>query len=156
MVPALMGIVGNWLGGYASDRLLRKGWSHTAARKTCLVAGMAMASSIALAAFVESTWLCLALFSLAYASLSFTGANVWTVASEIAPTPGHVASIGGLQNFAGNLAGILITTFTGVMLVLTKGSFLIPLAAAGALCLVGALSYLFLVGKVEPLPPLQG
>lgn len=156
MVPALMGIVGNWLGGYASDRLLKKGWSHTAARKTCLVAGMAMASSIALAAFVESTWLCLALFSLAYASLSFTGANVWTVASEIAPTPGHVASIGGLQNFAGNLAGILITTFTGVMLVLTKGSFLIPLAAAGALCLVGALSYLFLVGKVEPLPPLQG
>jgi D-galactonate transporter len=156
MVPALMGIVGNWLGGYTSDRLLKMGWSHTAARKTCLVAGMAMASSIALAAFVESTWLCLALFSLAYASLSFTGANVWTVASEIAPTPGHVASIGGLQNFAGNLAGILITTFTGVMLVLTKGSFLIPLAVAGALCVVGALSYLFLVGKVEPLPPLRG
>ncbi|HEX4636233.1 MAG TPA: MFS transporter [Rhizomicrobium sp.] len=154
MVPPLMGIMGNWLGGYASDRLLRQGWSHTAARKTCLVGGMVMASSIGLSAFVESTWLCLALFSLAYASLSFTGANVWTVASEIAPTPGHVASIGGLQNFAGNLAGIMITTFTGVMLELTKGSFLIPLAVAGALCLVGALSYLFLVGKVEPLPPL--
>jgi ACS family D-galactonate transporter-like MFS transporter len=28
------------------------------------------------------------------------------------------------------------------------------LAVAGALCMVGALSYLFLVGKVEPLPPL--
>jgi len=155
-LPAVMAIVGNWMGGLASDRLLKMGWSHTAARKTCLVGGMAMASSIALAAFVESTWACLALFTLAYASLSFTGANVWTVASEIAPTPGHVASIGGIQNFAGNLAGILITTFTGVMLVLTKGSFLIPLAAAGALCLVGALSYLFLVGKVEPLPPLRG
>ena len=61
----------------------------------------------------------------------------------------------GIQNFAGNLAGIMITTFTGVMLTLTKGSFLIPLAAAGALCVVGALSYLFVVGKVEPLPPLQ-
>ena len=55
----------------------------------------------------------------------------WTVVSEIAPTPGHVASIGGIQNFAGNLAGILITTFTGVMLALTSGSFLIPLAVAG-------------------------
>lgn len=150
-LPAVMAVVGNWMGGYASDRLLKLGWSHTAARKTCLVAGMAMASCIALAAFVESTWACLALFTLAYASLSFTGANVWTVASEIAPTPGHVASIGGIQNFAGNLAGIMITTFTGLMLVLTKGSFLIPLATAGALCLVGALSYLFLVGKVEPL-----
>src|SRR5437762_7406384 len=131
-------------------------WSHTAARKTCLVGGMAVASSIGLSAFVESTWACLSLLTLAYASLSFTGANVWVVASEIAPTPGHVASIGGIQNFAGNLAGIMISAFTGQMLVLTKGSFLIPLVTAGGLCVVGALSYLLLVGKVEPLPPLQG
>jgi len=154
-LPAVMAVVGNWMGGYASDRLIKAGWSHTAARKTCLVGGMAMASCIGLSAVVESTWLCLALFTLAYFSLSFTGANVWTVASEIAPTPGHVASIGGIQNFAGNLAGILISVFTGQMLKLTQGSFLIPLATAGALCLVGALSYLFLVGKVEPLPSLK-
>jgi MFS transporter, ACS family, D-galactonate transporter len=154
-LPAVMAIAGNWMGGYASDRLIAAGWSHTAARKTCLVGGMAMASCIGLSAIAESNWACLALFTLAYASLSFTGANVWTVASEIAPTPAHVASIGGIQNFAGNLAGILLTTFTGVVLVLTKGSFLIPLGVAGALCLVGALSYLFLVGKVEPLPSLK-
>ena len=49
----------------------------------------------------------------------------------------------------------MITTFTGVMLVLTSGSFLVPLAVAGGLCVVGALSYLFLLGKVEPLPPLR-
>ena len=152
MVPALMAIAGNWAGGYVSDLLLRRGWSPTRARKTCLVGGMLMASSIGFSAFVDSNLVCLALFSLAYASLSFTGANVWTVGSELAPTPGHVASIGGIQNFAGNLAGIMITTFTGVMLVLTKGSFLIPLMAAGGLCVVGALSYLFIVGKVEPLP----
>jgi ACS family D-galactonate transporter-like MFS transporter len=152
MVPALMAILGNWLGGYTSDRLLKMGWSPTRARKTCLVGGMLTASSIGMSAFVDSTMMCLALFSLAYAALSFTGANVWTVGSEIAPTQDHVASIGGIQNFAGNLAGILITTFTGVMLVLTKGSFLIPLAVAGGLCVVGALSYLFIVGKVEPLP----
>ena len=153
-LPAVMAVVGAWVGGYASDRLIKMGWSHTAARKTCLVGGMAVASSIALAAFVDSNWACLALLTLAYASLSFTGANVWTVASEIAPTPGHVASIGGIQNFAGNLAGIIISVFTGQMLALTKGSFLIPLVTAGGLCLVGALSYLFVVGKVEPLPAL--
>jgi MFS transporter, ACS family, D-galactonate transporter len=154
MVPALMAIVGNWLGGWTSDRLLKMGWSATTARKTCLVGGMIMASSIAVSAFMENVYVCLAFFSLAYASLSFTGANVWTVVSEMAPTPGHVASMSGIQNFAGNLAGIMITTFTGVMLALTKGSFLVPLAVAGALCVVGALSYLFVVGKVEPLPPL--
>lgn len=154
MAPALSAIAGNWLGGWTSDRLLKMGWSATRARKTCLVGGMLVASSIGISAFVDSVYLCLALFALAYASLSFAGANTWTVVSEMAPTPGHVASMGGIQNFAGNLAGIMISTFTGVMLAITKGSFLVPLATAGGLCVVGALSYLFVVGKVEPLPPL--
>ncbi|VWB19897.1 MFS transporter [Burkholderia lata] len=155
MLPALLAIPGGWLGGYVSDSLFRRGWSATAARKTCLVLGMLLSSSIALSAFVENVWACLGLFALAYASLSFAGANVWTLVGEIAPTPAHVASLGGIQNFAGNLAGIFITTFTGVMLSVTKGSFVVPLAVAGALCVVGALSYLFIVGKVEPLPPLR-
>ncbi|NIE59148.1 MULTISPECIES: MFS transporter [unclassified Burkholderia] len=156
MLPALLAIPGGWLGGYVSDSLFRRGWSATAARKTCLVLGMLLSSSIALSAFVENVWACLGLFALAYASLSFAGANVWTLVGEVAPTPAHVASLGGIQNFAGNLAGIFITTFTGVMLSITKGSFVVPLAVAGALCVVGALSYLFIVGTVEPLPPLRG
>jgi ACS family D-galactonate transporter-like MFS transporter len=41
------------------------------------------------------------------------------------------------------------------MLQITSGSFLIPLSVAGGMCVVGAASYLFLVGKVEPLPPLD-
>ncbi|WP_420994624.1 MFS transporter [Cupriavidus sp. 30B13] len=154
MLPALLAIPGGWLGGYVSDALFRRGWSATRARKTCLVFGMLMSSSIAFSAVVESTAACLALFALAYASLSFAGANVWTLVGEVAPSRSHVASIGGIQNFAGNLAGIFITTFTGVMLTITKGSFVIPLSVAGALCVVGALSYLFVVGKIEPLPPL--
>lgn len=151
MLPALLAIPGGWLGGFTSDWLLRRGWSATAARKTCLVTGMLLSSSIALSVFVENDLVCLSLFALAYASLSFAGANVWVIVGEIAPTPGHVASIGGIQNFAGNLAGIFITTFTGVMLTITKGSFIIPLSVAGALCIIGACSYLFIVGKIEPL-----
>ena len=151
MLPGLMGIVGSQAGGYLSDWLLSRGWSRTAARKTCLVGSMLMASSIGLSAVVENIYVCLALFALAYASLSVAGATVWTVVSEMAPTPGHVASISGINNFAGNLAGIMITTFTGLMVTLTSGSFLIPLAVAGGGCVMGALSYLFLVDRIEPL-----
>ncbi len=42
------------------------------------------------------------------------------------------------------------------MLSITKGSFVVPLAVAGAPCVVGALLYLFVTGKVGPLPPLRG
>ena len=150
-----MAIPGNWLGGYTSDLLIRKGWSPSKSRKSCLAGGMLMSSSIALAALVDSASVCLALFALAYASLSFVGANVWTVASEVAPTPDHVASISGIQNFAGNLAGITIATFTGLMLTIAQGSYLVPLSVAGGLCVLGALSYLLIVEKIEPLPPLS-
>lgn len=146
MLPALLAIPGGWLGGLTSDYLLRRGHSATFSRKLCLVGGMLLSSCIALCAFVDNIYICLALFALSYASLSFAGSNTWVIVGEIAPTPKHVASIGGIMNFAGNLAGIFITTFTGVMLTITEGSFLVPLAAAGVL------SYLFLVGRVEPLP----
>lgn len=140
MLPALLAIPGGWLGGLTSDYLLRRGHSATFSRKLCLVGGMLLSSCIALCAFVDNIYICLALFALSYASLSFAGSNTWVIVGEIAPTPKHVASIGGIMNFA------------GVMLTITEGSFLVPLAAAGILCILGALSYLFLVGRVEPLP----
>lgn len=155
MLPALLAIPGGWLGGYVSDTMIRKGFSSTFARKSCMVFGMLLSTTIALSAFVESTYACLFFFALAYAGLSFAGANVWTLPGELAPTQKHIGSIGGIQNFAGNLAGIVTTTFTGLMLTITHGSFIVPLAVASCLCLVGALSYLFLVGKVEPLPILE-
>ena len=95
-------------------------------------------------------------FAISYASLAFTAASIWSLPGDVAPSPAHVASIGGIQNFASNLAGIVTTTFTGVMLTITRGSFLVPLTVAGGFCLLGAAVYLFIVGRIEPLPPLPG
>ena len=71
----------------------------------------------------------------------------------MAPSPAHVASIGGIQNFASNLAGVVTTTFTGLMLTITGGSFVIPLIVAGGFCVLGAVVYLFMVGEIAPLKP---
>ena len=152
LIPGLIAIPGGWLGGITSDWLYRRGWSLTAARKTCLVGGMLLSSSITFAAIVPAAWMALALFGFAYACLAFTAASIWSLPGDVAPTRAQVASIGGIQNFASNIAGVVTTSFTGVMLTITHGSFLIPLATAGGLCLVGAASYLFIVGPIEPLP----
>jgi ACS family D-galactonate transporter-like MFS transporter len=151
MIPALIAIPGGWLGGYVSDALFRRGWSLTAARKTCMVGGMLLSSVITLSAFTENTYLMLAFFGIAYGSLAFAAASIWSLPCDVAPTPRHVASIGGIQNFASNLAGIVITTFTGVMVAMSKGSFTIPLVVAGGFCVLGAFSYLVIVGRIEPL-----
>jgi Na+/melibiose symporter-like transporter len=116
-----------------------------------MVGGMLTSSAITLSALTSNIYLMLAFFGVSYASLAFAGASIWSLPGDVAPTPRHVASISGIQNFASNLAGIVITTFTGVMVSLTKGSFTIPLVVAGGFCLLGAFSYLVIVGKIEPL-----
>ncbi|WP_199544880.1 MFS transporter [Paraburkholderia kururiensis] len=151
VIPALMSIPGGWIGGLVSDALFRRGWSLTAARKTCMVGGMLMSSVITLCAFTSNIWLMLAFFGISYGSLAFAAASIWSLPADVAPTPRHVASIGGIQNFASNLAGIVITTFTGAMVQLTQGSFTIPLVVAGGFCFLGAFSYLVIVGRIEPL-----
>ena len=151
-LPGVLSIPGGWLGGFVSDWLYRRGWSLTAARKTCLVGGMLMSSVITLSAFASNIYICLALFALSYASLAFTGASIWSLPADVAPTQAHVASIGGIQNFASSLAGIVISTFTGAMLMVTPGSFIVPLTAAGVICVLGACVYLFMLGEIKPLP----
>src|SRR5689334_929678 len=150
-IPALVAIVGGWAGGLYSDRLLRRGASLTKARKVCLVGGMLFSSVIALAVVVPSVWLAMLLLSVCYASLTFAAASVWSLPADVAPTDGHVASIGGIQNFASNLAGIGSPFFLGAMKAVT-GSFALPLIITGGVALVGALAYGMIVGRIEPLP----
>lgn len=156
MIPALMSIPGGWIGGTVSDALYRRGWSLTASRKTCMVGGMLLSSVITLSAFTSDVYLMLAFFGISYGSLAFAAASIWSLPADVAPTPDHVASISGIQNFASNLAGIVITTFTGLMVSLTKGSFTVPLVVAGGFCFLGAFSYLVIVGRIEPLPACSG
>ena len=154
-IPPIVAIFGGWTGGLVADRLVRSGMSLTKARKICLVGGMLFASVIALAVIVPTAAVALALLSICYASLTFAAASVWSLPADVAPTPRHVASIGGIQNFASNLAGVITTFFTGVIVQIT-GNFVVALVTAGVLALLGAFSYLVIVGKIEPLPPLGG
>jgi ACS family D-galactonate transporter-like MFS transporter len=154
MLPALAAIPSEWIGGWASDKLYRRGWTLTAARKTCLVGGLLCASLICCAAFTPGIALTLTLFTLACSGAAFAAANVWSMPGDVAPSSQLVGSIAGIQNAAANMAGVITSTFTGLMLQITGGSYIIPLLATGGLCIIGALSYLFIVGPIEPLPRL--
>lgn len=153
VLPALVAMPGGWIGGLVSDSLVRRGKSLTVARKVPLVGGMLFASVIALAVIVPTAAEALALLSLCYASLTFAAASVWSLPADVAPTPAYVGSIGGIQNFASNLAGVLGATTTGVLISATGGSYVAALVLSGAFAIVGALSYLLIVGRIEPLPP---
>ena len=59
-VPAICGFLGGVLGGVISDFILRRGWSLTVARKTPIVAGMLLSTSMVICNYVDAQWLVVA------------------------------------------------------------------------------------------------
>jgi MFS family permease len=149
-IPGICSICANWIGGWFCDFLLRRGAGLSLARKIPLVGGMLGAAVIALAGFASSTGLALAILTISYSFSSFSGGAVWALPADVAPAPGNVASISGLQNFGSQIGGITGPIIVG-FLVAMSGGFILPLVAMGCVTVIGAIIYAFMV-EVKPLP----
>lgn len=67
-------------------------------------------------------------------------------------SPKHLIGLtGGIFNFMGNLASIVVPIVIGYLA--SGGNFKPALVFVGALGIIGACSYMFLVGKVQRLEP---
>jgi sugar phosphate permease len=150
-IPALVAVILGWLGGYVADVLIRRGWSPTRARKTCIIGGLAVSTCILISLWTDSAAIAIALMSLSYGALTFANASVWLLPGELAPTVGHVGSLAGLMNFAGAGAGILVSIAVGALLDLTGGSFIAPLIMTAGFLVLGILAFAFIIKRVEPL-----
>jgi ACS family D-galactonate transporter-like MFS transporter len=150
-LPGLCAVIAAWLGGWFADRAIRRGADVTRVRKTVIISGMLGGSVIGLAVLVPSAWMALALLAVSYSSLAFAASGIWSLPADVAPSDRHVASVGGIQNFASNLAGIGSPILVGY-LADTTGSFVVPLLVVSGCALLGALAYAFIVQKAEPLP----
>jgi ACS family D-galactonate transporter-like MFS transporter len=85
-----------------------------------------------------------------FMSLAFFGAGMamisWVFVSLISPR--HLIGLtGGIFNFMGNLASVFVPIIIGFLV--RGGDFSPALVFVGALGLVGALSYIFVVGKLN-------
>ncbi|WP_094607805.1 putative glucarate transporter [Sporomusa silvacetica DSM 10669] len=145
-IPAIAGFAGGVLGGYWSDWLLRRGKSLTVARKTPIIIGLVFSSSIILANYVDSTVLVVVVMSLAFFSKGI-GALGWCVVGDTSPKE-MVGVSGGIFNMVGNLASIVTPLVIGYILDVTK-SFNGALIFVGIMGLLGAMSYLFIVGDIH-------
>jgi ACS family D-galactonate transporter-like MFS transporter len=144
-LPFIGAFVGVLTGGFTSDYMLRRGLSLTVARKTPIIGGLLLASIIVLANFLTKpnqiiACLCCSFFGCGFASIS------WSLVSALAPKR-LIGLTGGVFNFFSNLAAVTVPIVIGV---LVKGqSFVWPLAFISTMTILGALSYVVLVGKIE-------
>ena len=153
-LPGITAIVGGWVAGLVADRAIKRGANVTKVRKIVMVGGLLGGAAIVFAAMATSVYLALAFLAVSYASLAIAATGIWSLPGDIAPSSRHVASIGGIQNFASNIAGIISPYVIGLLLDIYGGSYLPAFLLAAVVSVVGALTYAFIVGKAEPLPPL--
>ncbi|CDY73933.1 D-glucarate permease [Caballeronia glathei] len=146
ILPFIAASVGVMFGGVLSDWLLARGKSANVARKLPIIAGLLLASTIVLANYVESNAVVIAILSVAFFAQGMAALG-WTLVSDIAPE-GMLGVTGGIFNLAANLAGIITPLAVGFIVAAT-GSFVGALAFIGTIALLGALSYIFVVGDIR-------
>lgn len=144
-LPFLAAFVGVLAGGWVSDLMARSGFSVSVARKAPIIAGLLLSASVLAANFVtQPAWIvffmALSFFGNGFASIT------WIMVSLIAPRR-LLGLCGGIFNFCGNFAGILVPIVIG--LVVRHGGFAPALVLIGVLTLGGVLSYAVLVGPVR-------
>jgi Sugar phosphate permease len=146
VLPFIAASIGVLIGGQLSDAIVKRTGSATFGRKLPIVGGLLLSSTIVLAAFLQSDALVIAIMSLAFFGQGMSNLG-WTLISDVAPKR-LIGLTGGVFNFCTNLAGIITPIVIGYVVGAT-GSFFGGLAFIGAMALLGAFSYTFLVGEVK-------
>jgi MFS transporter, ACS family, glucarate transporter len=148
MIPAIAGFLGGIAGGAISDWLIRRGWSVSWARKTPYIVGMAVGCCLVFSAFTESNIVIVMLMTLAFFGKgAAAGAGTWAIVSDTAPREA-VGLAGAVFNCIGNIGGIVTPIVFGYIVQAT-GGYNVGLYFVAAHCLVAALVYLFVMGKIE-------
>ena len=111
--------------------------------------GLAISASAFFAVFlIHDHTIAMAALMLSCIALGLGAANLWTMTQILAgsQTAGRWT---GLQNFCGNIAGMVAPLLVGLILEYT-GSFFWAFAMTSAVSLLGAAGYIFIVDRVAP------
>jgi MFS family permease len=130
------GVIGDTVGGLASDRLLRMTGSLIVARRSVIVTGF-LGAFIFLVPVVLIHDLRIAALglSLAFFFAELIVGPIWSIPMDIAPR--HAGSASGMMNFGFAVAGLVSPSSFGYLVDRT-GSWVIPFIGSIALLLLGA------------------
>jgi MFS family permease len=139
------------LSGMATDRLIASGWRELRVRKAFIAIGFAFASAIVPAALVRDNGTAMWLLWTSLCGIGLAAPNTWSM-TQACCAKGLVGTVSGIQNFGGNVAGIIAPWLTGVIADRT-GSFAPAFVLCGFILAGGVLAYWLLMNEtVRELP----
>ncbi|WP_434634507.1 MFS transporter [Chromobacterium sp. CV08] len=139
-----------FVGGWLIDRLIARGCDETRVRKTVLLCGMTMGMAVFGATTTTDPYVAIVWITIALSGLAAAAPVGWSLPSLIAPR-GGTGTVGGIMNFANNMMGAVAPIVTGLIVGATH-SFANAFLVAGCMLVIGILAFVFLLGRIEPLP----
>jgi MFS family permease len=132
----LAGVVGDTLGGVASDHILRRTGDRVAARRNVIATGMVGGFLLLIpVTLVDDVNIAALSLAGAFFFVELVVAPIWAVPMDIAPR--YSGSASGMMNFGFGIAGI-ISPFVFGYLIDRTGSWTLPFAGSIGLLLLGA------------------
>jgi MFS family permease len=134
--------------GALADQAIAAGATPTRVRKTCVIAGLGLATSVVSVAVVRGSVASMACLMFACVAYGVFASSHWAIPQTIAG-PVAAGKWTGLQNCLANFAGVAAPAITGFAVERT-GHFFWAFAICSVVVLGGAAAYAFLLGSVEP------
>jgi MFS family permease len=138
------------IGGLMVDTLIKRGYSENKVRKTVLIVGMLFGLAVFGATQTSDPIWAIVWITIALSGLAFAAPVGWSIPALIAPKGGS-GTIGGIMNFVNNVMAIVAPIATGYIVVATH-SFTAAFYIAGAVLVIGILSFTLVLGRLEPIP----
>ena len=138
------------LSGIITDRLIAAGYGELRVRKTFIVLGLGIAMAIVPAGLVRDNGTSVWLLLTSLCGLGLASPNTWSL-TQACCTKRLVGTVSGIQNFGGNVAGIIAPWLTGAIAYRT-GSFASAFVVCGFVLVGGALAYWLLMNEKVGLP----
>ncbi len=137
------------IGGWLIDHLIRKGHDESKVRKSIIVFGMLMGLAVVGAGLTADPYWAILWITISLSGLAAAAPAGWSIPALIAPK-GGAATIGGIMNFLNSVTGIAAPIITGFIVGATQ-SFSRAFLLAGAMLAIGIVSYVFVLGRIEPI-----
>ncbi|MFC0277931.1 MFS transporter [Enterococcus devriesei] len=144
-IPYLAAFVGVILAGYVSDKLSKKGFSKSMSRKIPVITGLLLTLLIMGANYTSNPYLIITFMSIAFFGNGLATIT-WVFVTLLAPD-NLLGLAGGIFNLCGALSSIVIPIVIGFLV--ANGNFSSALVFIAGIALLGACSYIFVVGNLE-------
>ena len=144
-VPFLVMSIVIALSGFVTDRLIAAGFRELRVRKTFLTIGFGIALAIVPAGLVHDNTTSVWLLFISLCGLGVAVPNSWSI-TQACCSKRLVGTVSGIQNFGGNVGGIIAPWLTGAIAYRT-GSFAAAFVLCGFILVGGAIAYWTLMNE---------